>query len=346
MPSEHASPTDQLAEDPRVVWSGTAWRSEVADWVAASLAAAGLRQTGPLEQHRMRMWSVQLTVPTDHGLVWFKENHPGQRAEAAVVGVLARLSPEHVVEPIAVEPERGWLLSPDGGPTLSSVEGVEGVDLELWRRLVVQFAQLQRQLADHGQELASAGLESLAPADTADVVEQVTDAMRRKPASSATSLTPDEHERVRAALPRIAAMGARLESLPGGVSLQHNDLHANNVFAPRLGEHALRFFDFGDAVWAHPFSVLGVPVRVLCGGLETGPDDQRVRAVVDAYLEEWSDLAPRSDLLEAAELGLRLSCIHRFESWRRLLDGGSRAVHPEDAENLRYWVGQVADLAG
>src|SRR6478735_11020265 len=103
------------------VWTSRSWRDEAEAWIRDEVAHAGHQLTGPTEQVRVRPWSTQLTVPTSGGLLWFKENHPGQAAEAAVIEQLARLTPDHVVTPVAVERSRGWLLSPDHGRTLLSL---------------------------------------------------------------------------------------------------------------------------------------------------------------------------------------------------------------------------------
>jgi aminoglycoside phosphotransferase (APT) family kinase protein len=83
-------------------------------------------------------------------------------------------------------------------------------------------------------------------------------------------------------------------------SIDHNDLHTGNVF---LDEHGgVRFYDWGDAVVAHPFASLLVAVSVLRMHLDVGPDDPAVTRSRDAYLEVWSDLAPRAELV--AELAV------------------------------------------
>lgn len=330
-----------FADDPRVVWSSAAWRQEVEAWIFASLGAAGLCPTGPVEQVRLRMWSVQLTVATDAGSFWFKENHPGQRFEAALLAVLAEHVPHHVVPPVAVEPARGWFLSPDRGDTISSMDGV---DIGVWQRIVRDYADMQQRLASTRDEVAAAGLVTVSPLETADFVERATEQMAALPAAAAAHLDLQTRNRVRDGLPHLRVLGRRLADLPGGMSLQHNDLHPNNVFLPRPDEEHLRFFDFADAVWAHPFCSMSIPIRNLAGMLETQEDDPRIRSVVDAYLDAWQGYGSRAELVEALDVAVRLAPVHRFESWRRLLADATEARHPDHAENLRYWVDLVAAI--
>ena len=62
----------------REVWSTSEWRQQAEQWIDAVLEALGVVRLGPAEQPRIRFWSTQLTVPTDHGTLWFKENNLGQ----------------------------------------------------------------------------------------------------------------------------------------------------------------------------------------------------------------------------------------------------------------------------
>lgn len=71
---------------------------------------------------RARFWSVVRCYPTAEGLVWFKETNPGHHFEASLTATMASLAPDHVVVPIAVDPDRGWLLSNDHGATLDHVD--------------------------------------------------------------------------------------------------------------------------------------------------------------------------------------------------------------------------------
>ena len=66
----------------RALWAGKAWRAEAERWIEVALRERGIAVTGAIDQPRIRPWSTLLTVPTDAGLVWFKENCPGQAFEA------------------------------------------------------------------------------------------------------------------------------------------------------------------------------------------------------------------------------------------------------------------------
>jgi hypothetical protein len=314
-------------------WASAEWRAEVVEWVRAVTARHGLRITGEIQQPRIRFWSTQLTVPTDAGVLWFKENCPGQAFEARLVALLAELTPGHVVAPLAVAPERGWLLTPDGGDTLP-----DGTDLDTWLRLLVEWAQVQRCLAEHTGQLQDAGVTLLPPGSAAELVVRYTDLPPGQPGHLDTGTA----ERVRHRLPAIAEWGQHLEATGLPVSLEHNDLHANNAFVPRPGER-LRFFDFADSVIGHPLCSLLVPLRVLGNTLHCGDDDPRLRRLVDAYLEVWTDLADRATLRDAVAPALRLAALHRAESWRRVLPYASASERSEYGDLAAHWLATVLD---
>ncbi len=324
------------------IWTSRSWRDEAEAWIRVEVARAGHELTGPIEQVRVRPWSTQLTVSTSGGLLWFKENHPAQAAEAAVIEQLARLTPDHVVAPVAVERSRGWLLSPDHGQTMLSLGAS---DEATWSRVVVEFAELQRRVAEDKDVLLTAGLAPLLPEMVADHVEQQVERLRSLPPTDVAHIAPELARRVVDAVPAVRETAERLAAItPGLASLDHNDLHQNNVFAPRPEESRLRFFDFGDALWAHPFTTLAVPVGMLCEDWQTDPSDPRVVRILDAYLEVWPDVGSLADRREALRLARVLHPVHRLESWRRLLEGGDRREMRDEAEIVSSWLGRVADI--
>lgn len=323
------------------VWTSARWRAEVEAWIRAVLDDAGLEPDGPIEQQRVRPWSTLLTVPTSGGLLWFKENTPAQRAEAAVVQELARLAPDHVIVPLAVEPGRGWLLTHDHAPTL---RGAGDSDERIWARVLEEYADLQRRVAGAEAALAAAGLESLPPERVAEILEDRVRRLRALGPEDIAHVPAELAERSLEALPRLVRLSERLEQTgPRLRSLDHNDLHTNNAFLPRPDEDTLRFFDFGDALWAHPFTSLGIPIGVMSRDWECDPDDPRIEGVIDRYLERWTDAADLAELRETARLARLLYPLHRFECWRRVLQGLPASRYSELEEPVQYWLGVVAD---
>jgi len=143
-------------------WRDATWLAEVESWVTTELDSAGIVRTGAPEQPRAYPWSTVLRFPTDRGPVWFKANARGMHHEAALYEVLRRRSPRHVLEPLALDPRRGWLLLPDGGRTMRDVEGA-GTDLSAWERMLLEHADMQRELTPWVEEVLDAGVPDARP---------------------------------------------------------------------------------------------------------------------------------------------------------------------------------------
>jgi Ser/Thr protein kinase RdoA (MazF antagonist) len=148
---------------------------------------------------------------------------------------------------------------------------------------------------------------------------------------------------LRALLPEVARWGDTLAEGPLPLTLDHNDLHANNAFVPQPGERHLRFFDLADAVVGHPFGSLLVPLNVLAHRLDAGPDDPRVRRVVDAYLDAWTELADAGALRALLPAALRLARLNRHESWRRVLPTISEAERAEYGHLAPRWLTRLLE---
>ena len=139
-------------------------------------------------------------------------------------------------------------------------------------------------------------------------------------APSPAAATPaDDLVRVEALRDDVARWSERLAASPVPASLDHNDLHYQNV----LGTDPYRFYDWGDAVLAHAFAVLLVPSQVL-------PEPHFAAARSD-YLEVFADLAPAVELEAEAERACRAACIARTLTWERALRSAreqGEPIHP------------------
>ncbi|MGN6132124.1 MAG: hypothetical protein ACTHOK_17430 [Nocardioidaceae bacterium] len=322
------------------VWDSEAWRAEVTGWVDEALTARGIARTGGLERSRARIWSTVLAVPTDAGRCWFKVNCPGLAQEAAVVAALAELVPAHVVAPLAVDARRGWLLSPDHGRTLREVGPAS---VETWCRVVRDYAELQRATVPHGEALAAAGLLALPPEEAAGYLASQLDVLAELPATQPRAVGSELIGRVRAVLPQVERLGARLAAGPVPLALDHNDLHDNNTFAPVAGETGLRFFDFGDALWAHPFGSMLIVLNVVTDPDGLALDASAVMRLLDAYLDRWADLAPRDELHELLDAALVLGRVHRYLSWDRSFTGVPPEALGDHAGSPAVWLELLAE---
>jgi len=316
-------------------WSSEQWQTRARGWVDEQLAAAGRRITGAVEP-RVRPWSLVWRVPTDGGPVWFKANNQGTVHEAVLIATLAELTPDRVLTPIAVDPQRGWSLLPDGGESLRDVLGRDP-DLAHWERALPGYAALQLATAPRVDELVTLGVPDHRPEVLAGLLADLLEDRESLRIGAEDGLDPETYERLRAEVPAYAERCRRLADLGIASTIQHDDLHDGNVFA---GPDGYRYFDWGDASVAHPFGTLLVTVRSIRYAAELAADDAALVRLRDSYLEAWTDRYDRRTLVEAADLAMNLGAVSRSLSWRRALD----TVDPARAEYAEAVPGWLAEL--
>jgi len=316
-------------ETARSRWLDPGWHEEVHAWIEYRLAERGITVIGPVTQPHIRPWSTALSVATDAGPVWFKAAGPGNTHEAALVEAMARWRIPGILEPLAVETERGWLLLPDGGTRLCDVTH-GGPDLEHWQRILPEWASTQRRLASHSHELIAVGVPDLRPPELPARFAALCD-------DPEVLLSADDRARLRALLPTYAGWCTELDSFGIAASLQHDDLHDGNVF---VGEGGDRIFDWGDASVAHPFGTLLVTLRsIVSRGL--GDDGDATRALDrlrDAYLEPWTAEHPMAELRRAVPLAMRVAIVGRSLSWKRALSGIPTGDRGEWGDAVGGWL--------
>ena len=288
-------------------WASRAFEAELTEWLSGCVGEVRV-----LARAKLRVWATVWTVETSDRRFFAKQNCQLQSFEAGLVAELAALVPDRVVPVAAVDAERGLLLTPDQGQVLS--EAVAEDDLDVWERVVAAGADLQRSLVPHADRLDAAGLTRLGPADAPSYAAARLEELAGLPERDSRALGEEEAGALRAHLPRVQAWADQVAALGLPVTLNHNDLHDNNVF--KVGEE-LRFFDFADSVLGDPHGCLLVPLNLLAHRLDAGPAGPRLWRVADAALEVWSDQAPLAELRRALPAALQLARLGRVESWAR-----------------------------
>ncbi|KRF25479.1 phosphotransferase [Phycicoccus sp. Soil803] len=304
-----------------------AWRAEATRWISDELSGVGRQVTGDIVQRRIRPWSTQLVVPSDQGTVWFKANCPSSAYEPAVHRALADLEPAEVEAPLAVEAARGWMMTADRGTTLGDSHDAS---LSEWQAVVTLAARVQRQVADHGDVLVGAGLPDCSPATVPARYSWLVDQLAALPTDHPSHLPADEADTLRAKTAVVEEAVAALLAAPLPASLQHGDLHPGNVF---VVDGSLRFFDFGDAQWAHVLEVLAVPY-----GYSTRVTHHPWPDLLDAYAQVWADLLDR-DALEALMVPAMVThAVNRSFTWLGAIEGAQPEELAEWGDSALYYL--------
>ena len=319
-------------------WAVRGWLAAAERWLAAAMAAAGQPLTGPAVQAQVWALSCVLRAPTASGDVWFKAatSSPLWVNEGVVMATLARLLPDQVPAPLAVEAGRGWMVLADLGAEV----GAEA-PLEVAEEVAGAFARLQVAAAGHTDRLLAAGcqdrrLDRLA-AEAEAWLPVIEETGHQPGIDPATWLTGDEMAALRAAVPRIVAACAELAGYGVPPSLVHGDLHLGNV---ARGPAGYRFFDWTDACVAHPFLDLLTIRRGTAFAAEESSDELR-RRLLAAYLAAWTSFEPPERLARAWELAVPLGALHHAVSYRSLVTGMAPPVDLHMAQSTAWWLRQV-----
>ncbi len=307
-----------------------AWRREAEDWIGERLAGGGRTLTGEITQPRIRPWSTQLVVPTDAGTLWFKANCPSMAFEPLLHAELARLVPDAVDMPFAIDADRGWIVTADRGTTLGDSHEPSADD---WRLLLDETARMQRLLAEHGVELAATGLPDCSPRTVPERFDRIVDTFASLPAEHPSHVSADVEVELRAKREAISDAAHLLAESPLPVTWQHGDLHPWNVFATDAG---LRIFDFGDGQWSHALEVLSVPYGWIEARTELAWSD-----VVGAYADAWGVTV--EDLDGPWHASALTQSVNRALTWWAALAGATAAEWTEWGDAPLYHLKRVLE---
>jgi aminoglycoside/choline kinase family phosphotransferase len=317
----------------RVPWARPGWLPETTAWIDDCLAELGRARTGPPEQVRVRHWACVLRVPAAGGDIYFKAVAPAQGFEPLVTRALMVMAPGVVPRVLALDAERGWLLMVDGGVPLRG-RVLPGRHLEPLLDMLPRFAALQLALVPHTAALLAAGcpdrrLHRL-PALIADLLDDRDLMLVGHP----DGMTAAEHADLRAALPAMRDLCARLADIGVPESLHHDDFHPGNVLVDARANYA--FFDWGESAITHPFLSLGMALRWARLVLEC--DEEALDRLRRAYLGPWTAYAPTDRLLEAAAIAERLMPLARALTWAESIRGLEPDARWECEDSSAYFL--------
>lgn len=289
-------------------WTDPAWRAGAERWIDETLTTHGLTRDGPVTYEHVRPWSVVSHLRCDGNRFWFKASATEVAYEPALLALLGTVAGQQLLTPIGLHPDRGWSLYPDGGRTLRDLVSAYPQDrLAHWEHALAQHARLQLATVPITEPLLRAGVPDMAPAVLPAHVERIL----------ATGQVPEPlRSRGHAWLPNLRRAAAELGHSVVPMTVQHDDLHDNNIL---VAEDGYRFVDWGDASIGHPFGVFLVVRRSIAD--QTGLDEHgpEIDALAQAYLEPFEQVAPRDVLQRDLALAEYVDGVARVESWRRAL---------------------------
>jgi len=255
---------------------------------------------GPIEPWHERPWSTVLRIPLADGAAWFKACAPVQAFEPRLTRDLFSRWPDRVPEVLACDQGRGWLILRDAGTPIRAL----GNPPDIWLTALPLYAELQRSEVAHANDHLAHGVPDLRIQTLPGLFD---DLLRHN-----LPLERLELLRLREFGRRLADLCQELAAANVPETLQHDDLHAANVYTR---DHRLRFLDWGDTSISHPFMSLVVTFRFLEETNHLSPVDPWFARLRDAYLEPWG-----GDLAAAFDLAIGIGAFAHAIAWARQRD--------------------------
>lgn len=315
-------------------WADPVWQQQALAWAGSRLEAIGGAVRSWSQPH-LRPWSTVLALETDVGRWWLKAPGDGSRYEIGLLALFAELGLTGTPHPLAVDHDAGLALLPDGGPTVRAAHEGKAAP-EVVADYLAVYAGIQRELEPHVPRLLACGTGDRRPDRLAGTFLATIDrlASERPPGR----LDDADAGRLRAVARGYAEACAELASSGIAATLNHDDLHDNNVLA--AGPVVI---DWGDSCVGHPFGTLLATLNSLRAHHGLRPDDPALGRVVDAYTEAWTDVADRPTLRRQVQLCLRLGPLTRSLSYRQAVTGVDEEAWQEHAEAMPGWLLEVLE---
>jgi Phosphotransferase enzyme family len=310
---------------PDLIWTRPEWLAEAVSWIRERVEV-----TGEIEQPHVQWWSTVLRVPTADGDVWFKACHSSHGFEPALTLELARLRPGRVVEVLAADQERGWMLTADSGVRLREL--LSPGDLTRWEELLPLYADVQLAAADGVERLLELGVPDERLATLPTHLERVLADRDVLLVDREDGLDEAQHESLLASVPEVRRLCTELAAAGVPETVQHDDLHDGNVFV-RDGEYVV--FDWGDSCVSHPFHTLAVTLRATAWRFGLEPGARSLERMRDAYLEPFGAYGSRTELHDAFATAYRLGTIARALSWYRAVQAYPE-IEPDQSDSVPY----------
>jgi len=274
-----------VAEDPVELWASSSFLDDAQAWVTAELAPRGVRLTGEWAQPHVRVWSSTIRFETTDGRVWFKVNGSGTAYEAELLAVLGDLCPGLAPEVLAHDSIRAWSLIRDGGPVLRSIAEPKAL-WGYWEQLLPWYAEAQLGLVAHRKRLLATGIPDLAPTQLRLQLRRLLDELAARPVADG-GLSREQAAALERLLPTYDDWCTELTGSPVPDSLQHDDLHSNNICWSGKPDDlsSATIIDWGDASVGYPFwnnACHAELDRIPHGRTASGWQDQRSACAADA----------------------------------------------------------------
>jgi hypothetical protein len=265
---------------------------------------------------KRRAWSTVWMLEGPSGRSYLKEAASGFDIEAPLLAALCGWRPASVVELVAADATRGWVLTRDAGRMLHDVMFDEPESGRVHvRSILMAYARLQVDCLRPDAPPLAKMLEDRRPAAMARSFATLIadDELLRAGGATADDLT-----RRTGWLSRIDKVCRDLAAVDLPLTLEHGDLHISNILISADGTP--RIADWGDACWATPLHGLIMCLDDIGGRHKIAHDDPWFAHLTDDYFTTLRRGGIVGDFHRALELVRALAPVSGVLQWSRGID--------------------------
>lgn len=300
----------------QLIWHNPEWQKQAHDWIRSEAARNQLQLAGEIEQPHARAWSTVMRAPTNTGMIFFKATAAETIYEIALTQLLTNLQPDVMPDLIAADTARGWMLMRDGGEQLRGfIRPTQNV--KLWEPVIIKYAELQKGLAGHVDEILAFGVPDHRLAALPALYSQLLTDTPSLMIGQEKGLTPAEFEQLKNLKPRFEQICADLAAYKIPESVNHGDFHDGNVL---IKDGRITFFDWGDADVTHPFVSLRtwfVSMEIALNLDDWAPPTPEMSRLLEKYLEAWQAYGEKEALISAYRLSRPVASIVKTLAWHQ-----------------------------
>jgi hypothetical protein len=291
-------------------------QSDCVAWGKQQLHTIGHTESLAVALVKRRAWSTVWKLEGQGGRYYLKEAAPGFDVEAPLLTTLCAWRPASIVEVIATDPTRGWLLTRDAGRMLHDLmfDTPENGRAHM-RSILVAYAQLQVDCQRPDAPPLKHILEDRIPLVMASSFAAIVadDALLRVGGATADDLEQGNRWRQRA-----DQLCHNLATLDLPTTLEHGDLHISNIMIADGGTP--RIADWGDACWATPLHGLVMCLDDVAGRHRIAHDDTWFQNMIDDHINVWRRAGSTCDFHRALEIVRALAPVSGVLQWSRGID--------------------------
>jgi hypothetical protein len=296
---------------PRVPWTEPGWFARAHAWAAAELERRGTAVSAPPEQLIVSPWACTLRIPVGDTHAYLKAAPGPFGYEPELTRLLHERFPRNTVPVIATRPDEHWMLSLDIGEARIVEEDLTDEHLPIYRRALERYAAMQRQLADDVGTLLALGVPDRRPAALPDLYDEIVEDTFWLGLGHERGIDEDAHRALRAYAPAFREGCEELATAGLPDTLVNVDWWHGNLSFREDGDV---MFDWAESVVGNPLYSLTTILRIA----EIGAMPESFKdALVDTYLEAWSDYGSPTELRRWYETAMAGAFLCRVQTWRQ-----------------------------